>query len=82
MSNNKKEHRSIIPFITVGDIELVENITDGECHCGKSWESARGGSRLVGGKVAKRSDYPWQAKIVRWDNSHLCGGTIISRWDS
>ena len=74
-----KNNSSIIPFRFLGEIELSENIT-GECHCGKSWESASGGSRIVGGKAAKGSDYPWQAKIVDWDKSHLCGGTIISRW--
>ena len=76
----KKNKSSIILFSFLVKIELSENITGGECQCGKSWESARSGTRIVGGKAAKGSDYPWQAKIVDLDKFHLCGGTIISRW--
>ena len=71
---------SIILVSCLGKTKLSENITGAECHCGKSWKSASGGSRIVGGKAAKGSDYPWQAKIVTSDKSHLCGGTIISKW--
>jgi secreted trypsin-like serine protease len=57
----------------------MENLGVSECNCGKLKGSPKDGSRIVGGKLAKANDYPWQAKIVDVHKEHLCGGTIISR---
>ena len=34
-------------------------------------------ARIVGGKEAKRGDYPWQA-LLQENGRHFCGGTLIS----
>ncbi|XP_067003858.2 brachyurin [Anabrus simplex] len=34
-------------------------------------------SRIINGEPARRGQFPWQAAIIA-DNSHLCGGSLIS----
>lgn len=35
--------------------------------------------RIVGGKRADITDYPYQVSVKRY-NAHICGGAIITDW--
>lgn len=39
----------------------------------------RRSSRIVGGEPAEERKWPWQVSL-QVDSSHICGGSLISKW--
>ena len=38
------------------------------------------GKRIVGGRVTKIEEYPWQISVSDENMTHICGGTILTRY--
>jgi len=50
-------------------------VTDGSC--GKTkYDSYRADGRIVGGRQAKKGEFPWQVQVQKY-GSHWCGGTLL-----
>ena len=70
----------LLLFCLLEQLKQAEHERKDECLCGKEGQSSKDGSRIVGGSFSNIDDYPWQVKIMKWEISHFCGGTVISRF--
>ncbi|KAJ8332992.1 hypothetical protein SKAU_G00418880 [Synaphobranchus kaupii] len=74
-SNVNCSNSALPPFLAKHPVNQTGNFSSG---CTEVTSDRRG--RIVGGSVASRGKWGWQASL-RWKGRHVCGGAILTnRW--
>jgi len=71
------KEKTVDTFVKV--LVTSNEVTTPNCNCGISKELKNDGNRIVGGRLTKVEDYPWQISITDQNMTHICGGTILTR---